>query len=566
MKSAEDIRDLVKKAAIGSNPAVNSAVLEGLLEELDKCDSTDSAAAQPDLSRRIMKSRMTKPAAAAVIIIALIIGFHRFAGSIDIASTAFAQMTEAMMKVPCVHVLIEAERGQKKYYREQWVCFESGIKGEKYMDGRVTLVDINENKQYVYRPESGKTTVSIYRPGSQPPEQTESSEEFLHQMLKELGMLGAEMTAEKGRYDGMDVDIYRAELPETDYGRGVTMKGQGELVAERQTRLPVHATVQGWGTDGTVLLDGRITFDYPENAPKNIYDLGVPEGVPLVDSEPAGEAEELLNRLERRVQTGFGDLVAVLTESVIKDDEPPRKRAVRLFGQSGESLLYARYLMQTGNEQLSSAFPIEGRPRPDVEEVLEHLHGVVPQIFFVSDGKKGWHGRYDKSSVSHVAATEIVDEQELLSHISVFSLAGGIWPGRHKMDLDKEGVQVTTGLLRDDEHQEQIGLRVDEAFVGGTRHEWLYWIDPGRGDMPVEVIQRGYEGGSPSIDTELHTKYLSYGRIRDYMWYPTRWQMTVTTYSDGRPKHVTTIEYYLRIYPEAELDEGWLTKLIEKVD
>jgi hypothetical protein len=102
MKSAEDIRNLVKNAAIDSNPAVNSAVLEGLLEELDTCDSTDSVAAQPDLRRKIMKSRITKLAAAAAVIVAVVLPIT-FLDKAITPAYALEQTIKANHSLLCFH-------------------------------------------------------------------------------------------------------------------------------------------------------------------------------------------------------------------------------------------------------------------------------------------------------------------------------------------------------------------------------------------------------------------------------------------------------------------------------
>jgi hypothetical protein len=103
MKSAEDIRDLVKNAAIDSNPEVSSAVLQDLLEELDKRDSTDSAAAQPNLRRKIMRSRITKLAAAAVIVVVVILSITFLDKSVTRAY-AIEQTIEASHSVQYLHI------------------------------------------------------------------------------------------------------------------------------------------------------------------------------------------------------------------------------------------------------------------------------------------------------------------------------------------------------------------------------------------------------------------------------------------------------------------------------
>jgi len=96
MRPADKTKLFIKNASINSNPEVNEAVLKELLNELDKSKNMTCAARQPDIWRTIMKSPLTKIAAAAAIIIALLIGLHYFGDSINITSTAYAEIIEKL--------------------------------------------------------------------------------------------------------------------------------------------------------------------------------------------------------------------------------------------------------------------------------------------------------------------------------------------------------------------------------------------------------------------------------------------------------------------------------------
>ena len=73
----------------------------------------------------IMKNKITKLAAVAVIIIAVLIGISHFGGSIDGASQVFAHMLEEMQGIPWVHAIMEDD--QSKGLGESWVSFEPSI-------------------------------------------------------------------------------------------------------------------------------------------------------------------------------------------------------------------------------------------------------------------------------------------------------------------------------------------------------------------------------------------------------------------------------------------------------
>jgi outer membrane lipoprotein-sorting protein len=74
MKPADDIKKFFKNAAIDTNPKMDEAVLNKVLKSHEKTTNTKSAATTPNIRRTIMKSRITKLAAAATIIAVVSIG------------------------------------------------------------------------------------------------------------------------------------------------------------------------------------------------------------------------------------------------------------------------------------------------------------------------------------------------------------------------------------------------------------------------------------------------------------------------------------------------------------
>ena len=99
MKPAKNIEKHIKNIYVESLPATTSAelderVLGNVMEALEESKKKDSAAIGPNIWRIIMRSRITKLAAAAVIIIAVIVGINQFSSSIDGASIVFADVLE----------------------------------------------------------------------------------------------------------------------------------------------------------------------------------------------------------------------------------------------------------------------------------------------------------------------------------------------------------------------------------------------------------------------------------------------------------------------------------------
>lgn len=521
----------------------------------------------------IVKSRIIKIAIAAVITIAALFGIPHWKGSIGGAGTAFAAVKEAMMKMPCVHLIIEGHRGRQEYQREYWLCFESGIQYEKLSDGTISSVNLRSNKKYVYNPSSDKVIVSYYQANDELLKKMDSSDKLLSGFLENFDTWGAKVTVVESRYEGRDVDIYNAQLPETGYSPGVKMTGTMELTADRYNHLPITGKLIGWGADGALLLDVSLAFDYPANEIEDIYTLGVPESAEVVTYVPEEQVNVILDRLDSRVQKGFGNYVAVLTESIVSDEQTLQKRALRLYGQKGNALINLLYRLRKGDWGYlpsSEMNTIEAWPLPDVNEVLALGHKTLPSLAFVSNGITAWHGRYENTSGAYVEFGEITDRQKLLSELPRWSLSGKVWPGQHNIGLDKKEIEEKVTLLRNDNSPQEIGLHFDvtisesvSAKTGVDRIESTYWIDSARDDMVVDEIYREYKQGQKSV--EHQTRYLDYAQLDNGQWYPTHWQTTITGYSSGGPEQIAIFEYYLRMYPEMRLDDWWFTSLVDNL-
>ena len=74
MRSSEYVQKLIKNAEMQSDPEVNQAVLKDLLDQFDKTQEEKQAVMQPKIRRIIMKSPITRIAAAAAIFVTCLTG------------------------------------------------------------------------------------------------------------------------------------------------------------------------------------------------------------------------------------------------------------------------------------------------------------------------------------------------------------------------------------------------------------------------------------------------------------------------------------------------------------
>ena len=102
MRSAEKIKRLFAKSNITVDLKVDDRIIGDALTVLDKSERIKSVSAEPNIWRMVTKSRLTKLAAAALIIIAMILGINHLGGSMDGANVAWGDVLEEMKNVRSV--------------------------------------------------------------------------------------------------------------------------------------------------------------------------------------------------------------------------------------------------------------------------------------------------------------------------------------------------------------------------------------------------------------------------------------------------------------------------------
>lgn len=104
MRSAENIEKMIKNINIETNVKTDKAVLGDIVEVFEKSKKNKSAIIQPSIWRIIMKSNITKFAASAVIIIAVILGLTTILDHGATPAYAFEQTIKAMKEIRTVYM------------------------------------------------------------------------------------------------------------------------------------------------------------------------------------------------------------------------------------------------------------------------------------------------------------------------------------------------------------------------------------------------------------------------------------------------------------------------------
>ncbi len=122
MRSSEDVQKLIRNAEMHSDPEANQAVLKDLLGQFDKAQEKKTAVTQPTIRRIIMKSPITKSAAAAVIIVGVVLSLTLWDKTTPTAY-ALGQTVKASHSVRYLHIrnTFASQEGAMEF----WVEFDS---------------------------------------------------------------------------------------------------------------------------------------------------------------------------------------------------------------------------------------------------------------------------------------------------------------------------------------------------------------------------------------------------------------------------------------------------------
>ena len=271
MRPTENIERLIENVKVKINPEVRKTAFIELVNELESFKISGLTENKPNTGRIIMKSNITKFAAAAMIIIAILFLLNN--NSVDIASNVYAEITENMQEMPWVYIRMIGEYptiDERIAEVDLWYSNNEQVIGMK--DSlRAKFSYYQNEKKYDYNPDTNSITVSSI-------DQSDYSnilinlKEGFDSWIKRYDQQGVEINHYSGEFEGEKVEIYEYQ----------SEKGSGKLYVNSVSRLPIYAefTDSYQGHQGNI----QFYFEFPESGPKDIYDLGVPNDAPIIEN------------------------------------------------------------------------------------------------------------------------------------------------------------------------------------------------------------------------------------------------------------------------------------------
>lgn len=310
MRPAENIKQTIKNARIKINPEIKKSSLKELINELKRSEITALAGPKPSLWRIIMKSKITKFAAAAVFIIT-IIGLHEFNSSIKGTSVAWADVAERLQKVSSYkakarRVLTEVGR-QEPFFEGDILRYFSPDHGsveESYEDGKLVMLaycSISQQAALIVFPlnkvycrfdlnEELMSVVEYFNPAN-----TEGiTKEFGSERCVKLGRREIDGVMTQG-FEVKDVKIFSHVPPLLLRVEDINIR----VWVDEQTLLPIRVEGEGFFT-GLMTLFKKCRYkevmhsiEYDAQIDDSIFDPNIPDDYMLIDPANITEKAEL---------------------------------------------------------------------------------------------------------------------------------------------------------------------------------------------------------------------------------------------------------------------------------
>ena len=153
MKPTDKIERLIKNSRYKATTEAYDKTLHSFLQAVDDYKKQKSALNEPNIWRIIMKSPITKLAAAAVIIIVVLTGLHYFGGSFE--NVAFAEVMQNIRNARTITWQRVITRDDQELVYKVMVL-EPYLMRVELEDGRIWIQDHSQGKTLIMDSKNGR--------------------------------------------------------------------------------------------------------------------------------------------------------------------------------------------------------------------------------------------------------------------------------------------------------------------------------------------------------------------------------------------------------------------------
>jgi hypothetical protein len=316
MTTAYDIEKFIKKTGLETKTEMNEVVRNRIFQAFEKSKQTKSALTEQNIWRIIMKSNITKLAAATVIIVAVVLGLN-ITGGPDMASVTWAEVIEKVEQISVLTFEMTTEisyPGNKtlSIQSENYVAGDYGTKLNLYMNGELFVVEYrlpNKNLAYTIHPKD-KTYMRIdlsdeqAAKGKNPDDPRTWLKMILSGEYTELG---------RDNINGIDVEGIECNPVEMTTDENGVMR----LWVDVETNLPVRIELEKLGMESGQMRPHKFVmenFQWDVELDESVFEPNIPDDyklqeMPIRSQQVETKPPRLLADTEKDEQTMVREFV-----------------------------------------------------------------------------------------------------------------------------------------------------------------------------------------------------------------------------------------------------------------
>jgi hypothetical protein len=335
MRPAENIEKLIRKLRYKTSAEAHEKVLGNVLQALDEKQEQKGGVVKPDIWSTIMKTKVTKLAVAAVIIVCVMLAIPFMEKTVTPAYS-FEQTLEAMQDLRTMHMVckdwndeefeiwikLDPNTGLPEYCRAYWprikVLNISRPDTSYQYNERGNQVQINSGRLYSIGVAPAKVFEQLLLASQKDPDSVVISHEYDRQSNKDLIVV-----------------ITRGY-------KGYRQSFKGYI--DPETKLPVRMKGLENRELGAIFKDIE-RIEYNVDLPEGIFDFEIPEGASIIDHD---YNQKLLNDPQNGISTeGMTEQQAAETiatmywNALINMDETTARKVAPVSPKMADGLLLA---------------------------------------------------------------------------------------------------------------------------------------------------------------------------------------------------------------------------------
>ena len=262
MRPSDNINELIKKLHLKASADLDKRVHDDISAALAESKKTGSVQTEPNIWRIIMKSKISKLAAAAVIIIAVFLGLNIFRES---GGVAWAEVLSNVQKVQTyinrMKMTVQSSEGTNDAEMTFYRSTEYGTRRDSYVKGELLsklYIPAKGNKGVELIPSAKKYVEAVFT-DEQIKEIAEKNDP--RAIVKEFMCCNQYKKIGRQTIDGIEVE--GIEVDNEGFGATLFEKGKGRLWVAVDTDLPILIELEGTSAAGAVQISMTIdSFDW----------------------------------------------------------------------------------------------------------------------------------------------------------------------------------------------------------------------------------------------------------------------------------------------------------------